>query len=284
LLSDNLNSCGIGGEDRIEALSFLSRVASIGVTRQPLLMSGIGFATPTPKVTTSKITAFEGILSYQTKDKLVKGVADMGSGFLRIGETIARKSELLHDNGFTKTMSELEMFIDISLGIAATLRKVFAKRALMSPVPVVGPEVNVHVIDVCIGADLFIEIHVAFAPELAFRTNGNEVVLVKLTNETGGLGERVGKGLLSGIRESARLISYLPRHDSRIVNVTYSRIAVSSANNILNVLIEKLMSAIVRGILFYKIHKSCIAIFIRTWGLAFTRVLEIEAVASTPLP
>ena len=60
------------------------------------------------------------------------------------------------------------MLVYIGLGVAAALFKVFAEGALVGPSPVIGPQVDVHVVDVGIGADLLVEVHIILAAPAAF--------------------------------------------------------------------------------------------------------------------
>ena len=147
------------------------------------------------------------------------------------------------------------MLVDISLCVVTTLLEVFLQRALMSPSPVVRPQVYVHVVDILVGAYLLIERHVVLASPAALGANGYKVVLVKRANQRRSLCQPLGKWLFCLLAKGARLVAYLPRHDGWVFCVFLARVSISAADDVAHILIEQLMSLLTRGVFADEIHK-----------------------------
>ena len=143
---------------------------------------------------------------------------------------------------------------------------------------------DVAVVHILVSTDALVAVVVVLAAPRALATNGNEVVIVERTNQRRGLCEpllEVGQCLFG---EGTRLVAYLPRHDGGVVGILHTRIAIGTRHDVADVVVEQGVSLLVRRKLAHSLHKGRIAHIVGTRLLALAGMLQIEAVAPTPLP
>ena len=80
------------------------------------------------------------------------------------------------------------------------------------------------------------------------------------------------------------LIAYLPRHDGRVVHILQPRITVGTVEDKAHIVVEQLLRLGTLGEPPHEIHIGRIAILIGAWCFSLTCMLQIEAIAPTPLP
>ena len=76
---------------------------------------------------------------------------------------------------------------------------------------------GIQIVDVGVAADLHIKCRIHLTAPYSFRANGNKMVGIKLADECRRFSQPTCKGLLFLVAKGTRLITYLPRHDSRVV-------------------------------------------------------------------
>ena len=110
------------------------------------------------------------------------------------------------------------------------------------------------------------------------------MVGIETADECRRLGEpflEVGQCFLA---ESPRLVAYLPRHDSRVVDILDVGVLVGAAQDEPHIVVEQFMRLLVARILRHEVHVGGIAILVGTRGLSRSGMFEVEAIAPTPLP
>jgi hypothetical protein len=120
------------------------------------------------------------------------------------------------------------MAVYIVLGILTSLSEVFNEMVFASPTPVIRPQMNVTIVDILVGTDTFIAVIVILAPPRALTTNADEVVGIKATNESRSLCKPLLKLRQLLLAEGTWLVTYLPRHDGRVVTIPLASIAVGT--------------------------------------------------------
>ena len=176
------------------------------------------------------------------------------------------------------------MTVDIVLRVRLGLRQVLNQMILTRPTPVIGPQVDIAVVDILVSTDALPTAVVALTAPGALAADGDQVVGIQLTDQGGSLCQPPFKGRQRLFRESTRLIADLPRHDGGIILIGDARITVRAGEDETHVVIEQLMRLLVRRILGHKAHVSGIAVLVGTRRLAGTRMLQVETIAPAPLP
>ena len=176
------------------------------------------------------------------------------------------------------------MAVDIVAGAVATGLEVVDEMVGACPRPVVGPEVDIAVVDIGIGADALIGRIVVLAAPRALTADGDEVVGVETADECRGLGQPFLKGGQRLLAERPWLVAYLPRHDGGVVDILHPRVAVGALQDEAHIIVEELMGLGIGSILLDELHIGRVAILIGPWSLSCPSMLKIEAISPTPLP
>ena len=134
------------------------------------------------------------------------------------------------------------MAVDIILRVRLRLRQVVYQVILSSPAPVIGPQVDIAIVDILVSTDALPTAVIALTAPGALAADGDQVVRVQLADQGRCLAEPLLKGWQRLLREGTRLIADLPRHDGWIVLIGHARITVRAAQDKSHVIIEQLMS------------------------------------------
>ena len=143
---------------------------------------------------------------------------------------------------------------------------------------------NVEVIDVRIGMYLFEESDIILASPQTFVTGRYHMIGVERFNQRSYIRHPLGERLFVFIRESARLIAYLPRHKRGIIHIFYLIIPICSCDDIPDVIGKQSLRAVRLMKLFHVFHISRPTIHCRYHRFAMSRPLQIHGVTATPFP
>ena len=283
-VADDAERGAVTVEDRVEPLLLLGGVVGVGIAYLPQLMARTGLSTPSPEVATGEEPALARIAGNKLEDISIIGIAALRRRTRAEAHAIAGIAKLLHDERLAQVLADGEMTIDIVLSVGAGTWQVFDERVGLGPAPIVRPQMHIAVVDILVGADALIASIVTLAAPCALTADGDEVVLVDAANERRGLAEPPLKGRESLLREGTRLVADLPRHDGRIVDIAPMGVAVGAMEDEAHIVVEELMGFVVGSKLLHKVHVSGIAGFVGPRRFAESSLLEIVAVAPTPLP
>ena len=159
-------------------------------------------------------------------------------------KTVARITELFQYKRFLILFCYIQMLVDVGFGVCAGFPYIFLNAVFRCPAPVIGPDVDVHVVDVRIGMDLLEESDVFLASVLSFASRRNQVVRVERTDECGCPAYPSGKGFFMFGGESTRLVSDLPRHDGRVFRIFPMGISVGTGEDVFHVVGEQGLCAV----------------------------------------
>ena len=143
---------------------------------------------------------------------------------------------------------------------------------------------SVHIVDVGVGTNLLIEVSIHLAAPYTFTANADEVVFIQTAYQRRCLPKPLGKRFLGLIAEGTRFITYLPRHDGRIVAIGHFGITVGTAYDVAHILKKEFLSLSIGGELADKAHVLRIAGLIGARSLTRTSLFQIETVTPAPLP
>ncbi len=178
LLTDDSQRSGVGHEDAVQALRLLGGVVGIVVAHLPLLVLRLGKSTPAPEVAASEVSTLFGIVGNEREDILVVAVAPVRRGVEGKLEAVAGIAELLHHQRFVQRVADGQVLVDVRLGVLTGLWQVLDERVGLGPTPVVGPQVDIAVVDIGVGTDAGPAAEVVLTAPRALAADGDEVVLV----------------------------------------------------------------------------------------------------------
>ena len=247
-------------------------------------MLWLGQASPPPEVAASKVAALGSVVAHEREYVLIESVAPLGGRAQLELKAVAWIAELLHHEGLLDLGAYLQVAVYIVLRVSLGARQVLDERVLLGPAPVVGPQVDVGVVDVLVGRDALPAVEVVLAAPGALAADADQVVGVERADERRCLGEPFLEGRHGLTRECPRLVAYLPRHDGGVVLVGQARVAVGAAQYEAHVVVEQLVGLLVGGILGHGLHECGIADLVRAGLLALAGLLQVVAVAAAPLP
>ena len=86
-------------------------------------------------------------------------------------------------HGIVDTVADFQMTVDILLRIRLGPRQVLYERVCFRPAPIVGPQVDVGIVNVLIGGNAFPTTEVILTAPCALRTDADQVVGIEFTDE-----------------------------------------------------------------------------------------------------
>ena len=154
------------------------------------------------------------------------------------------------------------------------------------PAPVVGPDVDGHVVHAGNGVDAANQVPVLLTAHPALVTGGKQVIGVQFFDEAGGLREPADEAVLDGfiVRETTGLVADLPGENGRIFLVRLAGEAVGAPHDGPYVIKEELLGFRGGLELTHLLHERPIAVYQRDEGLFTSAPLQVLAIAAAPLP
>lgn len=174
---DEADGC-VSIENRVESLLLLVPVAQIGIAFLPEYMS-LGRPcepTPGPEIAPGKNPARTGIVEYPIEYRPIIKVA-AGSRRIR-GEqkTVPGHSKFFHDHRLTQCPSDGAMVVNVLHRVCKSRGERTGNVFFVDPAPIVGPTMNVDVIDVGIAMHPAPKLDIVFRTLAPLRTRTDQVV------------------------------------------------------------------------------------------------------------
>ena len=112
---------------------------------------------------------------------------------------------------------------------------------------------DANIVDILVGMYFFKQRHIIFTTMFSLAARRNHVVLVQFLHQFRSLSQPCRKrstlwSLIHAVvlRESTRLVAYLPTHDAWVVHILHACVAVRALHDVLHVLEEQFLSLLVR--------------------------------------
>ena len=280
VLPDDADGGGVGEIDGIETLGLLGRVSAIVVAFLPELAAGnLPCKTaPAPEIEAGELpSGFRRFRYPREHVRIVPVPAAYRSAFLE-GETVARVAEFLYHERLAQPAGEGEVPVDVFVGLHDGSVHAAGDVTFLDPAPVVGPDVDGHIVDVVAAVDPFHELHALLATHQAFVAGGNHVHRVDGLDERGGAVDEGHERIPDRryVAEAAGLVGDLPGEDGGGVLV--------SGNNGADVVEEEFLRPGIGDESADELHVWAVALRPGVGGGAFADPLEVGAVAAGPFP